>query len=37
MTNCETLKQLTEGKIDMKEHGYDIKNCVLTQFWRSCE
>ena len=34
MNECEELKQLTEGKVDLKEHQYNVKHCVLKEFWK---
>ena len=34
MKDCEDLKQLTEGRVDLKEHQYDLKHCVLKEFWK---
>ena len=33
MSESEKLKDITGGQIDLKQHGYDINNCILTEFW----
>jgi len=34
MSESEKLKDITGGQIDLKQHGYDINNCILTEFWK---